>query len=143
MWFIVKISDFYFPVGIKGIVVDENGNLLAGAHITIAGRESVPFKSLSNGAFFRLLMPGTYTVIVSWTLAKIFAFPPLTYLYAMVLYYQYQSCQKQKLNQQTKTIPVLFCMTWKLIMPSIVHIKLTWSDKLFLQQNWLTKNNNT
>ena len=48
----------------KGYVTDENNNVIAGANLLVLGRERVPFKSHTYGAYFRLLMPGTYTIKV-------------------------------------------------------------------------------
>ncbi|XP_053441404.1 carboxypeptidase N catalytic chain isoform X1 [Nycticebus coucang] len=47
--------------GIKGIVLDENYNNLAGAVISVSGINH-DVTSGSHGDYFRLLLPGTYTV---------------------------------------------------------------------------------
>lgn len=53
-----------YTLGVKGIVTDENNNKLAGAQLTIQGREFVPFHTRPNGEYFRILMPGEYTIQV-------------------------------------------------------------------------------
>ncbi|XP_060559803.1 carboxypeptidase M-like isoform X1 [Ruditapes philippinarum] len=52
--------------GVKGVLVDENNNAIVGAKLTIQGRESVPFHTKANGEYFRLLMPGSYTIDVTY-----------------------------------------------------------------------------
>ena len=49
----------------RGLILDKSNTSIEGANLSIEGRESVPFKSKKHGAYFRLLMPGTYTLNVS------------------------------------------------------------------------------
>ncbi|KAL4223338.1 Syntaxin-binding protein 5 [Mactra antiquata] len=50
--------------GVKGLILDKSDNSsIVGANLSIMGRESVPFKSLQNGEYYRLLMPGTSYVL--------------------------------------------------------------------------------
>ena len=46
-------------------MLDTNNNTLTNVALTIVGREFAKFRSNSDGAFFRLLMPGTYQIQVS------------------------------------------------------------------------------
>lgn len=48
--------------GVKGLVTDENNNPIQGAQLHIVWRESAPFKTFKHGDYFRLLMPGSYTI---------------------------------------------------------------------------------
>lgn len=50
--------------GIKGMVTDENNNKVAGAVISVAG-VGHDITSGEHGDYFRLLLPGTYTVTAS------------------------------------------------------------------------------
>ncbi|WAR19498.1 CBPM-like protein [Mya arenaria] len=52
--------------GVKGYILDENNNAIDGAELTISGREGVPFMSKHGGQYFRLLMPGSYTLNVHY-----------------------------------------------------------------------------
>ncbi|XP_060586207.1 carboxypeptidase D-like [Ruditapes philippinarum] len=52
--------------GVKGIVYDEDGNPVEGVELAIKGRESVPFRSRNRGEYYRILMPGTYTILVKY-----------------------------------------------------------------------------
>ena len=57
--------------GVKGLILDTNNNPVVDASLTIVGREFAKFRSNSDGAYFRLLMPGTYQIEVSYA----FIFP--------------------------------------------------------------------
>lgn len=50
--------------GVKGLVTDANGNMVSNAVIKIVGRE-ITFKTSKRGEFWRILMPGVYTIEVS------------------------------------------------------------------------------
>ena len=50
--------------GVKGLVTDVNGNVVPNAVLKIVGRE-ITFKSSKRGEFWRILMPGVYTIEVS------------------------------------------------------------------------------
>ena len=50
--------------GIKGKIVDENGKPIAKALVNIKGINH-PIKSIKNGDYWRLLLPGSYSVNVS------------------------------------------------------------------------------
>ncbi|XP_045171952.1 carboxypeptidase D-like [Mercenaria mercenaria] len=52
--------------GVKGIVYDENNNPVEGAELIIKGREAVPFMSRIHGEYYRILMPGSYTLMVKY-----------------------------------------------------------------------------
>ena len=56
----------YLLSGVKGLVVDVNDNALADVTLVIVGREFVPFRSSASGAYFRLLLPGTYQIQVQY-----------------------------------------------------------------------------
>ena len=49
--------------GVKGIVTDANGQPVVGARLQVAGRQ-FGFKSNARGAFWRILLPGDYRLIV-------------------------------------------------------------------------------
>ena len=51
-------------VGVKGSVMDENGLSISGARIDIVGRSHSVF-SAEGGDYWRLLVPGSYTIRVS------------------------------------------------------------------------------
>lgn len=54
-------------LGIKGLVTDEEtGEAIRGADVTIRGIE-YDVKTTSNGEYWRLLLPGTYSVLVTAT----------------------------------------------------------------------------
>ncbi|XP_077997405.1 carboxypeptidase D-like [Glandiceps talaboti] len=50
--------------GVKGQVLDENDNPVAGATVHVKDRY-IGFKTTINGYFFRILMPGDYVIVVS------------------------------------------------------------------------------
>ncbi|EDV26043.1 expressed hypothetical protein [Trichoplax adhaerens] len=50
--------------GIKGIVTDNQGSRVSGASISVQGRGKV-IKSTTDGEYWRLLLPGTYSVTAS------------------------------------------------------------------------------
>jgi len=52
-------------LGVKGYIKLANGTAIDGAELTIVGREEAPFRSKHGGQYFRLLVPGTYTLAVS------------------------------------------------------------------------------
>ena len=47
--------------GVRGIVHDVNGNPISQAKLSIKGR-SIPFKTTEKGEFWRILLPGYYTL---------------------------------------------------------------------------------
>jgi len=49
--------------GVRGFVLDEAGEPVEGAAMKIKGRE-VGFKTTRHGEFWRVLLPGTYTLEV-------------------------------------------------------------------------------
>ncbi|GAB6025144.1 hypothetical protein CHUAL_010567 [Chamberlinius hualienensis] len=49
--------------GIRGFVIDENGNPIEGARLKVKGRD-IGFKSSRFGEFWRILLPGVYTIQV-------------------------------------------------------------------------------
>ncbi|XP_041052647.1 carboxypeptidase M-like [Carcharodon carcharias] len=52
-------------LGIKGQVLDENGNPIDGAEIQVEGRDNIlPFTSTQNGEYYRILLPGNYNIKV-------------------------------------------------------------------------------
>lgn len=51
-------------VGVKGVVMDENGTLISNARIDVVGRSHSVF-STESGDYWRLLVPGSYTLRVS------------------------------------------------------------------------------
>ena len=48
-----------------GIVTDGNAAPIRGANITVKGREEFVIKTTPAGEYWRLLLPGTYTLQVS------------------------------------------------------------------------------
>ena len=50
--------------GVHGFVMDHNGNYLEKASISVGGIDKT-IHSNKNGAFWRLLLPGQYTIEVS------------------------------------------------------------------------------
>ena len=50
--------------GVKGVLLDVNGNVVSKAILKIRGRD-INFKSSKRGEFWRILMPGVYTIDVS------------------------------------------------------------------------------
>lgn len=50
--------------GVKGVIKDEDGEPVEGLKLSIMGREKVPFWTKKYGEYFRLLMPGLYTLQV-------------------------------------------------------------------------------
>lgn len=50
--------------GIKGTVTDNNGYPLSDMKILVHGLESKPIRTTSRGEYWRLLLPGEYTVQV-------------------------------------------------------------------------------
>ncbi len=50
--------------GIRGLVTDANGNAVIKANLKIKGRD-INFKSSKRGEFWRLLLPGLYTIEAS------------------------------------------------------------------------------
>ncbi|TSK13154.1 Carboxypeptidase M [Bagarius yarrelli] len=52
-------------LGVKGQVFDLNGAPVQNALVEVEGRKNFcPFKTNSNGEYYRLLLPGTYTITV-------------------------------------------------------------------------------
>lgn len=47
--------------GVRGLIMDVNGNLVPRASLKIRGR-TVPFRSSKRGEYWRLLLPGVYTL---------------------------------------------------------------------------------
>ena len=50
--------------GVRGIVQDQNGKPISQAVLKIKGR-SIPFTTTHQGEFWRLLLPGEYTLEIS------------------------------------------------------------------------------
>ncbi|KAH3826725.1 hypothetical protein DPMN_128635 [Dreissena polymorpha] len=53
-------------MGVKGYIRDQNNIPLDGAVLSLIGRAFPTFRSKHGGQYFRLLMPGTYTLNVSY-----------------------------------------------------------------------------
>ncbi|KAK3577884.1 hypothetical protein CHS0354_014557 [Potamilus streckersoni] len=49
-------------IGAKGFVTDENNNPLPSARVCVVGREPVHFRTSKYGEYWRLLLPGSYTL---------------------------------------------------------------------------------
>ncbi|KAI1292121.1 Carboxypeptidase M [Halotydeus destructor] len=47
--------------GVRGLIMDTNGNLVSKANIKITGR-NVNFRSSDKGEYWRILLPGVYTI---------------------------------------------------------------------------------
>ncbi|KAG1953018.1 carboxypeptidase M [Pimephales promelas] len=53
-------------LGVKGVVMDSDGKPVQNAVVEVSGRRNLcPFSSDRNGEYFRLLLPGTYTITVT------------------------------------------------------------------------------
>lgn len=50
--------------GVRGLIMDTNGNLVSRATLKIQSRD-VTFKSSSRGEYWRILLPGVYTLEVT------------------------------------------------------------------------------
>ncbi|KAF7694075.1 carboxypeptidase M isoform X1 [Silurus meridionalis] len=54
-------------LGIKGQVLDLNGTPVQNASVEVQGRRNLcPFKTNQNGEYYRLLLPGNYTITVRY-----------------------------------------------------------------------------
>ena len=60
----LNLKDKHNILGVKGYVKFSNGTVIDGAVLTIVGREEAPFRSKHGGQYFRLLIPGNYTLNV-------------------------------------------------------------------------------
>ncbi|XP_056103490.1 carboxypeptidase M isoform X1 [Rhinichthys klamathensis goyatoka] len=53
-------------LGVKGVVMDSDGKPVQNAVVEVLGRRNLcPFSSDRNGEYFRLLLPGSYTITVT------------------------------------------------------------------------------
>ncbi|XP_052235052.1 uncharacterized protein LOC127847283 [Dreissena polymorpha] len=57
-------------LGVKGYIRDQNNISLDGAVLNLEGRAFPTFRFKHGGQYFRLLMPGTYTLNVSYKIHK-------------------------------------------------------------------------
>lgn len=56
-----------FCTGVKGVVIDSHGKPVQNAVVEVAGRKNLcPFRTDRNGEYYRLLLPGNYTITVRW-----------------------------------------------------------------------------
>lgn len=56
-----------FCTGVKGVVMDSDGKPVPNAVVEVSGRRNLcPFSSDHNGEYFRLLLPGNYTITVRY-----------------------------------------------------------------------------
>lgn len=54
-------------LGVKGVVMDSNGKPVQNAVVEVVGRRNLcPFSTDRNGEYYRLLLPGTYTITVTY-----------------------------------------------------------------------------
>ncbi|KAL8591303.1 hypothetical protein ACOMHN_041644 [Nucella lapillus] len=53
-------------MGVKGVVRDENNEAVKNAVIVIEGRELVPFRSSQYGEYWKLLLPGSYVLVMAY-----------------------------------------------------------------------------
>ncbi|XP_051547209.1 carboxypeptidase M-like isoform X1 [Myxocyprinus asiaticus] len=54
-------------LGVKGVVMDLNGNPVQNAVVEVEGRRNLcPFRTDRNGEYYRLLLPGNYTITVTY-----------------------------------------------------------------------------
>ncbi|OQR78303.1 carboxypeptidase M-like, partial [Tropilaelaps mercedesae] len=51
--------------GVKGIISDDQGGPIGGARMVIKERQQVAFHTSPRGEFWRILLPGSYTLLVS------------------------------------------------------------------------------
>ena len=58
--------------GVKGLIYGQSSkvsdvfDIVGGAVIQVMGREGIQFRSTALGEYYKLLLPGTYTLLVSW-----------------------------------------------------------------------------
>ena len=52
--------------GVKGLVSDSGGSALQDAHVTVADRD-IPSYTSKYGEYWRILLPGTYKLTVSFS----------------------------------------------------------------------------
>ena len=55
-------------LGVKGLVSDSSGSLLRDANVTVADRD-IPSYTSQYGEYWRILLPGTYKLTVSFIVA--------------------------------------------------------------------------
>ncbi|XP_048241242.1 carboxypeptidase D-like [Haliotis rufescens] len=53
-------------MGVKGLVTDINNNPVSGVKVIVKDREEIVFKTTTRGEYWRMLMPGTYTLEFSF-----------------------------------------------------------------------------
>lgn len=54
-------------LGVKGVVMDSNGNPVQNAVVQVNSRSNLnPFKTDRNGEYYRLLLPGSYSITVTF-----------------------------------------------------------------------------
>ncbi|XP_048013345.1 carboxypeptidase M isoform X1 [Megalobrama amblycephala] len=54
-------------LGVKGVVMDSYGKPVQNAVVEVAGRKNLcPFRTDRNGEYYRLLLPGNYTITVTY-----------------------------------------------------------------------------
>lgn len=51
--------------GVKGLIYDQEGKVVPSATLKIKGRDLVSFRSSKYGEYWRILLPGTYTLQVN------------------------------------------------------------------------------
>lgn len=62
---VIFLSSPFF-IGVKGQVMDRNGNPIPNAIVEAKGRPHVcPYRTNEHGEYFLLLLPGTYVINVS------------------------------------------------------------------------------
>lgn len=56
-----------FCTGVKGVVMDSYGKPVQNAVVAVEGRRNLcPFRTDRNGEYYRLLLPGNYTIKVTY-----------------------------------------------------------------------------
>lgn len=72
----IKNQLFFYSylLGVKGIIYDQDGKVVPSATLKIKGRELVSFRSSKYGEYWRILLPGTYTLQVTELIYKIITY---------------------------------------------------------------------
>lgn len=65
------ISDFFMSLGVKGVVRFKDGEPAGGLSVIVGGR--LPVQTTCDGEFWKLLLPGNYSLKVSAVYAIIWS----------------------------------------------------------------------
>lgn len=62
---LVHLCGLFAFLGVKGLIYDQEGKVVPSATLKIKGRDLVSFRSSKYGEYWRILLPGTYTLQVN------------------------------------------------------------------------------